>query len=331
MDNIILVDWLSVTFKGFDVSDIKGMLGMYDVPWDSIKGARGYVNREYYGGISIHYDPPEENEYKVWLEMSGQGCRTFETYGENTYLKLFAIIIDVPGVHVTRLDVAFDDHTGIFDLNQIADQLRNAEYTSITTNWRVEFSNKGTTCYIGSEKSNLMIRIYDKARERGCEDGEHWVRLELQLRDQHAYNFLQETSVFYTIEQPGFYPVGQILRGVVYRYIQFRDKNETDSNKARWPLSEWYTNFLEAAEKISIGSKPGVEYNIIKCQSYVVDQAGQSIDAFIRCVGPKTFLQMVEKKAASKKRNPKYEMMIKEYMAARGLDYDTKTLYDLSK
>ncbi|MBQ1233185.1 MAG: replication initiation factor domain-containing protein, partial [Clostridia bacterium] len=39
--------------------------------------------------------------------------------------------------------------------------------------------------YHGSPKSNMYIRIYDKAAERDLE-GIHWIRVEMQMRDEIA-------------------------------------------------------------------------------------------------------------------------------------------------
>ena len=57
--------------------------------------------------------------------------------------------------------------------------------------WEVVRSSGGISGQIGSPKSKILVRIYDKAAERGFTDGRHWVRVELQLRDKRAGEFLK--------------------------------------------------------------------------------------------------------------------------------------------
>ena len=79
-DNAILFDWFSFTSKIDSVSSIISMLGLYDLPFLDGKGAHGFKYRKYFEGISIHY---ERDDGLVWLEMSGGGCRAFDTYSKN--------------------------------------------------------------------------------------------------------------------------------------------------------------------------------------------------------------------------------------------------------
>ena len=58
----------------------------------------------------------------MWLEMSGQGCRAFESFGTGNYEALFQEVLDNPSeMNLTRLDVAFDDHGGLLDIGQAAE------------------------------------------------------------------------------------------------------------------------------------------------------------------------------------------------------------------
>ena len=76
-ENIVLYDWLSFTSKVHTPEDLISALGLSQCPWQEIKGAHGYRDRKYFSCISIHYNGRED--MGVWVEMSGQGCRTFET------------------------------------------------------------------------------------------------------------------------------------------------------------------------------------------------------------------------------------------------------------
>ena len=87
-------------------------------------------------------------------------------------------------LYITHLDVVFDDHTGILDIERIAQDTQEQRFVSRMKYWEVVRSSGGISCQIGSPKSKILVRIYDKAAERGFTDGRHWVRVELQLRDK---------------------------------------------------------------------------------------------------------------------------------------------------
>ena len=300
---MILIDYVSITFKKHSLTDVVRLIGMEDVNWETLPGSKGYRSRWYYNGVSVFFDGM--SEFAVWLEMSGQGCRAFETYGTGRFDELFELPKKYPGeIHITRLDVAYDDHKGILELPSIADQIEHGLYTSRSSYWDVTKSSKGTSCYIGSPKSDIRFRIYDKAAERG-KIGEHWIRIEMQLRDDHALNFALLKA-----------PVGEKFVGVLKNYVVFRDKPEgIDSNKRRWPVSPWYDELVGDAEAIRLAETPGVEYNVFKCQDYVVSQAGLSIDAYIQCVGLEQFLRELSQHKIRVKPNPKYKAMIDDYRA----------------
>lgn len=76
-ENSILFDWFSLTSKIDSVDSFKIMLGLDHVNWMLDKGMHGYRQRVIFENISIHFDG---NNDTVWLEMTGQGCRTYETY-----------------------------------------------------------------------------------------------------------------------------------------------------------------------------------------------------------------------------------------------------------
>lgn len=299
--DIILYDWLSFTTKRSDPYYIVDLLGLKHVPWETIKGARGYKDRLYFNCISIHFNG--RDDMGVWCELSGQGCRAFETLStlENKWEDLFSQIL-TQQMNITRLDVAYDDHTGTLDINQIIQDTRNKEYVSKSDYWEIVESSKGQTVQFGSPQSDTLIRIYDKARERNCPADEHWIRCELQLRRERAIAFMNLGL-----------PIGQSFCGVVVNYLRFVDPDPEDSNRWRWPIKPYWGDFLCHANAISIYQAPGLEYNFDRCERYVIRQAGNAIDAYIKIVGVNSFLE--ELKHRPTMRNPKYDRLVSEYQA----------------
>ena len=103
----------------------------------------------------------------------------------------------------------------------------------------------------------------------------------------------------------------------------FREPS-TDSNKRRWPICDWWYKFLDDAVRISIWSKPGVDYNLTCCERYVLTQPVGSIKTLIEIHGEEGFLNMIKNAPAPK--NPKYKSLIKQAIESTKLLSDLSTL-----
>lgn len=296
-ENIVLYDWLSFTSKIHTPDELIAALGLSHVPWTETKGARGYRDRKYFSCISIHYNG--RDDMGVWVEMSGQGCRTFESLSKVGWNGLFQFI-QRNDLHMTRLDVAFDDHTGILPLDKIVEDTQAGNYVSRMNYWETVQSSKGVTVQIGSPQSKVLVRIYDKAAERGHESSVHWVRCEMQLRDSRAAEFIRIDM-----------PIGEAFAGVLLNYLRFVEPDEMDSNKSRWLMREYWAALVGGAQRISIFTAPGMEYNEERCRNYVVNQAGNAIDACIRMYGIDEFESMIENRKIMK--NPKYDLVVQRH------------------
>ena len=301
-ENVVLRDWLSFTSKKHDPYEIVEALGMGHCVWTETKGAHGYQDRLYFGNISIHYNGRED--MGVWCEMSGQGCRNFEDLSTlpGKWDELLAWI-QSNDLNITRFDVAFDDHTGLLDIDRIAQDTENQRFVSRFNYWESIRSSQGISVQIGSPQSKVLVRIYDKAAERGFGPDVHWVRVEMQLRDQRAKGFLDCPM-----------PLGEAFAGVLLNYLRFVEPDETDSNKSRWSMTEYWADLIGDVSRIKIFSSPGGEYNVEKCKHYVADMAGNAIAAMLEiCGSTDEFERLIA--ARQCKPNPKYDVILKEHHA----------------
>lgn len=275
--------------------------------WDELgHGRNGYRQGLYFGSISILYDG--NPGMGSCLDMSGQGCRSFEEYGTGDFDGLFRLFQQGEGYHVTRLDVAFDDHSGILDIRQLFRDSDNQDgeqqFVSRFRKSRIEkeFNDgrPGITVYHGSKKSAVLIRIYDKAAERGLPEDQHWVRVELQLRDERAEAFAFSSE-----------PVGVLFRGVLLNYVRYVDDPGTDSNRWRWPMKPYWEDLIEQVGRIRLYVKPGVEYNIGQLDAYVFGQAANAISAAIEIYGAPFFFDKIQNREISE--NVKYKRLVEQY------------------
>lgn len=306
-ENVILYDWLTVSCQDEDPQVWVQLLGMESASWEDLgHGLNGYRKGLYYGSILILYDGLPG--MGCCLNMSGQGCRTFEEYGSGDFDGLFELFRDNDCFHVSRLDVAFDDHSGILDIQQIYRDTDDQQFVSKFRKCRLEkdFTDgrPGITVYHGSKKSDILVRIYDKAAERGLPEDQHWVRVELQLRDDRAAAFAFDPS-----------PIGVLFRGVLVNYVRYVDDPGGDSNRWRWPMKAYWQQLIEEVGRIRLYVKPGVEYNIRQLDTFVFDQAANAISASIEIYGAPFFFRRIQNRSVMD--NPKYRKLVEQYRSKR--------------
>ena len=300
-ENLILFDWLTFTSHADSPESVMILLGLKDVPWQKMdKGRNGYRQRYFFENISILYDGAEN--MGVCVDMSGTGCRAFETYSKISWMELMQILHYSAGdYNVTRLDMAFDDHTGILDIDELRDDTDDHLYVSRSRTWKVEYGSQGTTIYHGSPKSDMYIRIYDKAAERDLQDV-HWIRVELQMRDDIAVGFIAGLMSN---------PAGIQFRGVLHNYLRYVVNPGTDENMSRWPMADYWAELLEGVQQIRCWTAPGVEYNEFHLSNYVINQAGNALDCYLRIFGMEDLIRELGNRSV--KMSPKYQRLLQKY------------------
>lgn len=297
--NLILFDWLTFTCKADGLDSVRALLGLSDVPWQQMdKGRNGYRQRLCFENISILYDGADN--MGICVDMSGQGCRAFETYSSISWGNLFLSLSFSPDDYkITRLDIAFDDHTGLLDIDRIQDDTDDHLYVSRSRTWKVEYGSAGTTIYHGSPKSNMYIRIYDKAAEQLLDT--HWIRVELQMRDEIASGFVDGLL---------HRPVGVQFRGVLHNYLRYVVPVD-DTNMSRWPMADYWEKLLDNVQAIRVWSDPGVDYTIFNLQNLIINQMGNALDCYLTIFGIDDLIKQLGKRAV--RISPKYERLKRLY------------------
>lgn len=302
--NLLLLDWLTVSTKIWSENDIIQLLRLEDCSWEHMDAYRyGYSHRCTFSGITI-LSGGHNDDMGICLEMSGQGCRAFETYSSLTWIELLRILKDPYNeFNITHIDLAFDDHTGILDMGELLDDTDAHRYRSRSRWWKVEYGSCGTTIYHGSPQSNIRVRIYDKAAERGLLDGTHWIRVELVLRDTNASGAV---DAILEHEQ-----LGPVFSGILSNYLVYCDPS-SDSNRSRWDPTEYWQQLLQGASAIHIAADPGLEYNIFRLQSYLRDQCGGAIYTWSQLYGLDSLGELI--KTRTSPLNPKHKMLLNQHL-----------------
>lgn len=254
----------------------KSLLGLSSFSVSVSSGVRGYqytLTIDGAPGIFIRVPQKTMKRPHLVLEITGSGCRAFETYGNGDYDGLFSFAEKY--CHVTRLDVAYDDHAGILDMDTLLFDyyvkksfVSKANYHQVDISWNdSDCVSDGCTLYCGSFKSPFMVRIYDKAAERGFTDGDHWIRVELQMRDERASDFLFKLSG----------DLGEKFSGVLLNSLRFVEPSAGDSNRWRWPVKRYWADLVSSASPLKWPKKPGVLYNLGRVDSWIRSQVAPSL------------------------------------------------------
>lgn len=243
-----LIDWCSFTLLCNDIRRVQEVLQIPSSDWVQVpRGGKGYKCQLCCGAISIFYDGAPD--MGIHVNMSGQGCRQYEGRFGDVWSDLFKRVFEAKG-HFSRLDGAIDDFHGFFSVEQIEEKVLRRGVRSRFKKARgmteYDLTNDvgrgdGKTVYFGSPSSDIQIRIYDKAAQQGV--AQVWVRTEVQCRD--------ERSDALAVQIMSDLNLGKLLAGVLGNYITFIESSE-DSNKARWPVSSWWSDFLGDVEKVKL-------------------------------------------------------------------------------
>lgn len=256
---VCLIDWLRATLKTTDLNQAYRLLGIEESEFkDMPTGLYGYKKQKACGNIRIMYEG--KPDMGIHIEMSGQGCREFETFHNGDWHR-FLVDLWNCGANFSRIDLAIDDirYNGEPPYFKVRQLIRKAKRGEVLTKWksgrRIEkfrFSDgksEGDTLYCGSPQSMLQLRFYEKDKERIAEGKEleegltAWNRVEFEMRDDRA-----QMAVEWICRG---IPVGELIFGILSHYINFVDRVK-DENKARWPVSKFWTDFLNNAQKLRL-------------------------------------------------------------------------------
>lgn len=277
---ICLVDWLGATLKTIPVDDVdesgrelhsrrdirlEDIYGLLGIPESEFKemprGMNGYSRQMACGDIKILFAGNADMGYH--LLMSGQGCRQYETFWSQSWETLFRRLWNAEA-NFSRLDLAIDDIRYHDDppYFTVPDLIDRADRNLCRSKWRGgrvirniklgDGSSKGHTFYLGSNKSDVQLRIYEKDFERLEADQDlaegltSWNRVEFQLSDVRALKTVEHILAGV--------PAGEIMFGLLSNYVNFCDNNG-DSNKSRWPVSGFWEIFIGDAQKLRLSVK----------------------------------------------------------------------------
>lgn len=221
----VLFDFIGLEPMTFDPSFLQSFnryLG-YDTQFGwSYNGISlsGHLREMEQRGLCETSDVFNANLAKVQLSISGSGLDYLRQQGidVNEFCRRIPELDDngQPVWHPTRVDFAFDFVNFSEDLYSRCSRFLHDEYSDygyVKTNGScrpIKYSVRSggeRTIYLGSARSDRLLRIYDKKLEQLDRSGilkytpidddiTNWTRIELQVRNGNAYNLLYGSSDF---------------------------------------------------------------------------------------------------------------------------------------
>lgn len=292
-----LIDYLVFSLKVHCIRKIIRDLNLPDDKLESIPSCYGYTHCLYYAGVKIHYNEQEYNTLisgnvigvtSVLVHCSGKGCRTIESLNAGNwdwmeYLNQYHDLIIHKDAHIARIDIAIDDDDGILKMKQIARYAIKEQYVCKSKCESTIIQGREEAVYFGSPKSDRRLRIYNKAKEQRLAEDVHWIRCELQLRNDCA------TSYYLNYVQGAYKGrVGALAASELNSYLRFvqvpRGANMDDirmqRHQTRLETARWWDHFLYDTEKIKQLHLPGNDYTFDVLRSYI-NQTRSSIKAYL--------------------------------------------------
>lgn len=259
LENSFLIDWLSFTCKLGNPLEVIELVGLGSLDFsETDRGRYGYdLGYTVDGLINVFYSA-KRSDMGVHVEMTGQGVRKFETIMEVqgvTWAQVFEHLRSF--ATFSRIDLALDEYEELVRFDDIIEKIERGEHVGRCRSFKVisgrdsHGQHTGTTIYMGSNKSDIMLRVYEKNFERqqkGYEvETDIWNRWELVLKHEKANDFV-------TRYLEDGYSFGGLFKGILTDLIRFVEQGEQgkDTNKSRWRTCAWWSDFLEDTARIQL-------------------------------------------------------------------------------
>ena len=259
---VSMVDYVRVSFKTHDIDYIleNVMHLKKDYMQELESGFYGYIGTFQLDNIKVFYSALGDNR-GILVEMSGKGCRQFESFlnwRKQTWFDFFADCLEHKGTF-TRFDLAIDDYKTYFDIPMILEKVRNGEAVSkfrksdYNGSYAIDDGEAGgTTIYFGSKKSEVYLCFYQKNYEQAekynqsLEDYPDWNRYELRLKNDRANIAVKEL-----IERQDLL---KVAKEIINNYLRFVEKRDTNRNT--WKTCAFWEKFIGDVSKLSLYMEP---------------------------------------------------------------------------
>lgn len=261
-----IFDYVRVSFKTVDKQFFfQTILQMSEAYFDqTVTRQFGYAECYRIDMIKIlRADPAgEERELGMLIELTGGGCRQFESILEaqdRSWIEFFRTCKENGG-QFTRVDVAINDYEEYLDIPELVYKVLKQEVVCDMEVYELHMSGKfsnrektGCTLYLGSKSSDMYFCFYQKNYEQAkkkkiaVEDVDIINRYETRVKNEKAESLI---GAFCEMNN-----LGELVMGLISGKIRFIDQKD---NIRRWdcPTNEKWRKFIGSVDGIRLAMKP---------------------------------------------------------------------------
>lgn len=261
----LLIDYLTFSVRDVPLGRLLKIFGIAEVEYTEANSRMiGYKYGLYSKGIQIFYG----GDQGICISLSGTGCRRLESLYPNLNWSRYIGLIyrHYPRCHISRLDVACDEFDGILKFSRLAKHSLERYYVS-RFNTPLVSGGREESIIWGSPSSRVRVRIYNKALERNVTG--HWMRCELQLRDDAVFSFCREWFRLGNL--------GSAFSGIVINEVRYTSQKNLGNHTERLDTAPYWRKFLNGSDRLKMAYPKGLAYNMERLEDYVFGQAGKSL------------------------------------------------------
>lgn len=275
----VSVDWLAFTVKdqSMTVDNVIEFLGLHGSMFSPApRGAMGYKSMLNLDGFALSVLSDGTNGMGIHVNISGsavgyilekyaehnsditpfesQKAFQVDDFGQTVLTKFLSDVAKIG--QLSRLDIAIDDigdsvHFSLADIQHYLDSgAVISKFRTYTNNISRKVNTgelSGGTIYLGSGKSDVRLRIYDKRLEHNSKHPDSpidalWIRWEFQLRNNRAMSALHLLT--------GGNSLGAVASGILGNYMRFII--DDDSNRSRCSVAPEWLAFLGNVERLQL-------------------------------------------------------------------------------
>lgn len=256
---------------------------------------KGYVFNEfiniYSGGFFTAIDGNESTQ----VELKGEGCRKFEELGGD-WIELIEFLLKNQ-FKTKRIDLAYDDFTGILNYEDLIKKVEKHEYVSINKKCpvimysKMDGEFKGFSLTFGSRNSSRQLQIYDKKNERLSKNFnrivcDSWTRLEVRYKDPFAQEILE--AVLISFYERNF---DLMVKGLINTVVTFKEKYDA-RNPSRPKNWKTWDKLLDKTERIKVVRQYDLEKTLCIKANWLNRSAARTLmDLFVS--NPQRFYTLI--------------------------------------
>jgi phage replication initiation protein len=271
LENGYKLDWFAFTVNSddYDFESVLNTLNYNLVDFESIPGRYFYNSGLTLGNyVNVYYNDFEKAIHKGTsstfnIVFTGQGCTNLYNKNDRDIISIFNKLYSFK-IKVTRIDIAFDDFTGLLDFKLIEDKLKASDYRSSKKSYNIvrtsnsNQENLGNTIYIGSARSSgskgiFYARLYDKLAQyiqKNQQLPEIAQKTGIWQRYEISYTKKKADAVYHSLLSDINYKnnIDKLYKDTFRNIVEFLERSN-DTNKSRWKVCDWWEAFLSYDEK----------------------------------------------------------------------------------